>query len=782
MANESTPDMLLSQREEGQGSVPIKPVSGESSNSLRSQVTERIYVFGEYRLDSQDRRLWHRGTPVPLAPKALDLLHVFLQRPGQLITKEELLRTVWPSSFVEEANLTVYVSALRKAFGRIDSEVEFIETIPKWGYRFTATVTHEPEEADVLPAETIVQEEPLPAKAILAQPPVVSTKFTEAPALPPRPAHRTPYLWLSLILLVALIVGAILLHPDRLIRATTVLANNRALAGSRPLTAPTGIFSWPSFSPDGAKLAYTWRSTSGENPGIYLQNINSSDRTRITSSKGRDLAPAWSPDGSQLAYLHSDGDSLPVQIFLVDLAHPSSHRLITTVSGFTSAFRGAPSLAWSKDGKWLLTTDREENDDSLSLFLIDPITGHKRRLTHASPRTVDDNATFSPDGNFVAFRRSFGSSLDDIYILPSQGGEEPRRLTFEKHSLIEGLAWNPDGRSVIISLSIATSVGSLWRIPIDGGPAVPITAPLIHTSSPAVSATARRLAYIDRVRNVSTWRMSSDGHTAPAQFIASSFLDSAADFSPDGSRIAFRSDRSGSNEIWICNSDGTGLRKLTSFNGPMTGSPRWSPDGQSIAFDSRAAGRADIYLLKISESFAPVRLTTGEADSVVPNWSSDSRFIYFGSNRTGGWQIWRRNISSGKESQITHNGGFNGIESSDGKYLYYVRDAARTSLWRLSLETGNEKEIVKELGPGMWGYWTLVDDTLYYLQHTDTNQPQAGIFRLDLASGRTDKLGITQYALNSSDKGLTVSPDGKWLLYAQLDVNRSNIMLTENWQ
>lgn len=772
-------NMLLSQQEEGQ--VFPKTISKELTNPHSSLETRKIYVFGEYRLDSQDRRLWHHNTPVLLAPKALDLLHVFLQHPGQLITKEDLLRTVWPDSFVEEANLTVYVSALRKAFGKIDPKIEFIETIPKWGYRFTAQVTQECNKVEDFPLEESTNER----EEILTTEESTDQQNAEITNLAPPSTLRTQRLWLFIILLIAIIFGVLLFRPDRMVRATTILANNRSLAGSRPLTAPTGIFSWPAFSPDGSKLAYTWRTTAGDDPGIYIQNINNSERTRITASKGRDFSPAWSPDGNRLAYFHTEGDpSLPFQLMLVDLIRPSFHREVASISSFTSAFRNAPSLNWSRDGKWLLTTDREDGDDSLSLFLIDPMTGQKQRLTHAPPRAVDDNANFSPDGNSIAFRRSFGSSLDDVFIIPLHGAE-PRRLAFEKHCIIDGLAWNPDGRSVIVSSSLATSVGSLWRLPIDGGGPVPITAPLIHISSPAISAQARRLAYVDRVRNISTWRMSTDGHGSAAQFIASSFLDSAADYSPDGKFIAFRSDRSGVNEIWICRSDGTGLRKITSFNGPMTGSPRWSPDSQWLAFDSRAAGRADIYLLKVSDNI-PVRVTTegaGDSDSVVPNWSADGQSIYFSSNRSGSWQIWRKTIATNAEVQVTHDGGFNGMESSDAKYLYYVRDADRTNLWRMSLDNaGVEKEIVKELGPGMWGYWTLFGDKMYYLQRPATGASQAGVFRIDLDTGHTEKLGTTQYTVNYGDKGLAVSPDGRWLLYAQLDMNRSNIMLTENWE
>lgn len=105
------------------------------------KASHRIYEFGSFRLERAERRLSRQGAPIRLAPKVLDLLLALVERSGHLVSKEDLLGTVWPDSFVEEANLSVNMSALRRAIGegRRDSE-RYIETIPKIGYRFTAPV------------------------------------------------------------------------------------------------------------------------------------------------------------------------------------------------------------------------------------------------------------------------------------------------------------------------------------------------------------------------------------------------------------------------------------------------------------------------------------------------------------------------------------------------------------------------------------------------------------------------------------------------------------------
>jgi DNA-binding winged helix-turn-helix (wHTH) protein/TolB-like protein len=110
--------------------------------------TKVVYQFQGFRLDPGQHLLLHEGKPVALTPKAFELLTLLLQHNGRLLTKDELMRRLWPDSFVEEANLTVNVSALRKALGDGHDGQQFIETVPKHGYRFSAAVTEVGKESE----------------------------------------------------------------------------------------------------------------------------------------------------------------------------------------------------------------------------------------------------------------------------------------------------------------------------------------------------------------------------------------------------------------------------------------------------------------------------------------------------------------------------------------------------------------------------------------------------------------------------------------------------------
>src|SRR5262249_16443420 len=154
--------------------------------------------------------------------------------------------------------------------------------------------------------------------------------------------------------------------------------------------------------------------------------------------------------------------------------------------------------------------------------------------------------------------------------------------------------------------------------------------------------------------------------------VASNLLDSSPRYSPQGDRIAFRSNRTGSDEIWTASSDGHSPTRMTNFGGPVTGSPRWSPDSRYLAFDSRPAGSADIFVAPVAGGPSG-RVTTEASNEVTPSFSGDGESLYFASDRTGSWQIWKQSIAGAAARQITTSGGFAPQESSDGQWLYYTK-------------------------------------------------------------------------------------------------------------
>jgi Tol biopolymer transport system component len=254
-------------------------------------------------------------------------------------------------------------------------------------------------------------------------------------------------------------------------------------------------------------------------------------------------------------------------------------------------------------------------------------------------------------------------------------------------------------------------------------------------------------------------------------------MESGPQFSPDGSKIAFESTRSGFYEVWMCRSDGSGLVQLTHFDS-VSGSPRWSPDGQQIAFDSGVGGNLDIYVID-SRGGQPRRLTNEPSHEVLPSWSRDGRWLYFASDRTGDWEVWKIPSTGEPAAQVTHHGGFAAVESPDGRFMYYAKGLTVPGLWRIPTEGGEESEVIGALEAGYWGYWAVVEDGIYYL---DTTTTKPGIAFFDFTTRRTTRVFDLQNPPARLVPGLAISPDRKTILYTQLDALNSDIMLVENFR
>jgi len=363
--------------------------------------------------------------------------------------------------------------------------------------------------------------------------------------------------------------------------------------------------------------------------------------------------------------------------------------------------------------------------------------------------------------------------------LVSAAGGEPKRLTDDNFDMGKP-AWAPDGAHLIFSSNRGGTWG-LWKISVSGGEAEQLLVGRENAYEPTLSRDGRRLAYVHGHFNTNIWRFEVPGGPGrakpPTKLIASTEDEMGPQFSPDGKRIVFTSSRSGNCcEVWVSDSDGSKLVQLTNFAGPMAGTPRWSPDGRQVVFDCNAKGNEGIYVVGV-EGGPPRRLTSEKWQETVPSWSRDGRWIYFASDRTGNWQVWKRPAEGGRAVQVTIGGGFAAFESYDGKALYYAKGLTVPGLWKVSVEGGGETLVFDQLGASLWGYWGLSQDGIYYY-----NARTYDIESFSFATRHVTKVATPERVPRFEYPGFSVSPDGRWILYAQRDIAASNIMLVENFR
>jgi Tol biopolymer transport system component/DNA-binding winged helix-turn-helix (wHTH) protein len=748
------------------------------------------YEFGPFRLDPGERRLYRDGEIILLPPKEFDLLLLLVRSSGKLMDRETLIKALWPKTVVEEANLNVHISALRKTLGETPDQYRYIETIPRLGYRFIAPVieVNPPEVmggemtgATALPfrhpSESLLN--PLPwtgeengGLAGQVQPGIdrwYSRHRMAAIALP---------IWM--LALAALGILAVLVFKPYRSGSSPGNVGERSL-DVVPLTTYPGREYHPAFSPDGNQVAFVWTGETSDNTDIYVRLVDGSNSVRLTTNPGDDINPVWSPDGSTIAFYRSaaEGDGAYIMPSL-----GGAERKVTDTWANRFSFGSHTWLHWSPDGRWLVLSDKVSAEEPFSLFLISPETGERRRLTSPPITYIGDcSPAFSPDGTQVAFVRVFSAVVGEVYIVSVDGGE-PVRLTHDGGGA-SNLTWALDGREIVFSTRYGGRT-QLHRLPVDGGAPRWLAASGNDAHYPAFSPQGNRLAWTRNTANSDIFRAAlpnnRDASRPFSNLIVSTAFEGSPQYSPDGRRIVFQSSRSGSGEVWVCDSEGESPIRLTSFRGPLTGSPKWSPDGRQIVFDSRPEGNADIYIVSSEGGGQPRRLTTDPGEDIVPSFSRDGRWIYFTSSRSGRLQVWKMAPDGSEAVQVTKNGGFEPRESPDGRWLYYAQDRGSSSIWRIPVIGGEETPVYDFQQKSLTRMWAVVNEGIYFAVAESPAQSAIKFYSFSNGSVKTAVENIDAGSLPNSLSGLTISPDGKWVLFPLVIERGSDLMMIENFR
>jgi eukaryotic-like serine/threonine-protein kinase len=581
----------------------------------------------------------------------------------------------------------------------------------------------------------------------------IASGDAQAGPVPSAPARTRTWLWAAAGVFVAFaLAGAWLFRgpasgpPERLV----------------PVTTYPGSEIEPSFSPDGRQIAFSWDGEKGDNPDIYVKLVGETNALRLTTDPAVDTYPAWAPDGKRIAFRRAGSHS---GIYTVSALGGAEQKL--------SDFATDDQMSWSPDGKWLAVSSHSQTS---AIFLLPAEGGEPRRVTVPKAPGFDRTPSFSPDGLQLAYASCAGIYSCDVYVQDLNEAYVPRssarRIMNQKFTLF-GLTWSRDGKSVIYSGSqIALFLPYLWREVVDGRlPPQRLDIAGALAIYPSVSPVGNRLAFQRNLQDYDIWRYRVGGATEP--LIVSSLTEYNAQFSPDGSRIAFESNRNGeSEEIWVAEEDGSKPVQMTHNLGHHQGSPRWSPDGRWIAFDSLGDdGHWDIYVMDASGG-RPRRITPEPSDENIPSWSRDGKWIYFSSNRTGRYEIWRVPFAGGTPEQITKEGGYVAYESADGTTLFYMKDYS-SPLFARPLSGGAERQLLDLV----WKAFAPVDDGIYYIgRRNDNGQYPLQFFQFSSQTSR-----VLTNIDGSLILGLSVSPDRRDILFTKTVKSGANLMMIENF-
>ena len=699
--------------------------------------------FAPFELVLEPEELRRNGIRVKVSGQALQVLIVLASEPGRLVTREHLHKILWPTtSFGDfEHGLNAAVNRLREILGDSAVNPKYIETIPRQGYRFIAAIKVEDEQVASLP-------------------PIASTE-------PPRRPAKLPFRkwWVTLAVAACILVGlACLRLKTRLEEASRLLGIQRLTVV--PVTSLPGDVTSPAFSPDGSEVAFGWDGeTNGAGYDVYVKVIGSENPLRITRHPSEKLSIAWSPDGRVIAISRVSKEEAS-GIFLIPPTGGPERKIYSR----SSTYWYGNELSWSPDGKYLAFTDHPENSyQSMMLYLLSMST------LKATPVKTDCKQavlpSFSPEGEFLAWICDTWPN-QSLRLLHLGDGSVTELLHGDKG--IGGIGWLRDGDNNNIMYS---SLGGLWELALTH-PERTQKLPIGHdVSDVTVSSSGHRLIYVQGSTNTNIWQLDLQAPRAQARkLIVSSAEQESPSISPDGRKIAFESNRNGNLEIWVCDVDGSNVLQLTSF-GVVAGTPRWSPDGDRIAFDSRLGGQSNLYTVDPAGGI-PVKLTIDVSDNSQPSWSPDGKWIYFTQGDDSDEPSVRRVPSRGGHAvQLASAPASYPLASPDGKYVYFFRSR---KLWRMMADGSSPEEVQGMPELSFQGIeWFPSKAGIYFMSHENSKTT------IELYDTRTQKIRPI-FLLEKSPPywigAMPVSPDGKWMLFPQIDGHSSNLMMVENMQ
>jgi Tol biopolymer transport system component/DNA-binding winged helix-turn-helix (wHTH) protein len=636
----------------------------------------QVYSFDNFELDVGNRQLRRDDTPVSLSAKAFDLLQTLVENNGRLVEKDELFNTVWRDQIVEESNLTVHISQIRKALGETKRSPRFIETVPGYGYRFVGEVSQANGDGLMFETETHSQTSETAFSSTAEATIIDRDRDLTDPTLqrPPRGTFTSKMFVAAIAFL--LLAGGIywfsLLGQNSGAIAPAVLAERQTQI--KRLTSK-GLVNYAVLSPDGKFFAYSLGERGNFRSSLWLgQTSGNSDVQLLPVADLTYNARSFSADGNWLYFTASSPRaSNNGTLYKMPALGGVPQKLVQDINVYAVVSPDEKQVAFVRGGQ----------ENKTSALVIANTDGSNERVITVRPAGQPISSfslSWSADGALVAFAAATGVGKSQEIFAANTADGAVKQITALEWIGISRLDWLKDGSGLVASARAKDgfAANQIWRIDRETGKAQKVTRDLQHYgSSVSLSADSTSLATIQAIRESSIWiapatdlagarqiTFGSSGHEGwfgidwtnegkiiytartdqsltiwtmdtlganPTQLTSAGFLDERPSATTDGKHIVFQSNRSGATEIWRMNSDGTDLRQLT-FDG-RNSFPHTTPDGKTVVYTHESGGANSAWRVSIDggqpEQIADAEIynarVSPDGKSIAGGYTSDGK-------------------------------------------------------------------------------------------------------------------------------------------------------------
>jgi Tol biopolymer transport system component/DNA-binding winged helix-turn-helix (wHTH) protein len=524
----------------------------------------RIVRFGTFEVDLPSGELRKSGMKLKLTGQPFQVLAILLERPGEVVTREELQKRLWPDTFVDvDHNLNTAINKIREVLGDSAESPRFVETLPRRGYRFIAPV--EGGQTTVVPGGSGTRQE------------------SRMPWV-----HRASILFVVLVLLVA---AGLLIY--RRLQSPTSSAQ-RALTR---LTFDDGLQIGATWSPDGRFIAYS--SNRGGKFDIWVQQVSGGDPVQVTKGPGQNWQPDWSPDGKYIAYRSENGDG---GLFIVPALGGEGLSRRVAPFGYSPhwspdsseiLFQGTQFIPWTRF--FVVSLDGSPPREILTEFLV------KHQLSPLS-------AGWHPDGKRVSVWAQDTELVPTFWTVPVLGHEgvrsevDPQVAKPLSEVSMGGIvdwagdckfSWAPSGNAIYFERTFRRAK-NLWKMTVDPGTLRGLAIERLTTgtgldSELAISPDGKRLAFTGESQHVGAWLFPFDAIrgrvTGMGQQVTPVGMEAwGHSLTRDGKKLAFSAKRAGRWELWQRSLVDGREAPIVADDRNSRGFLRWSPDGERIAY------------------------------------------------------------------------------------------------------------------------------------------------------------------------------------------------------